>query len=151
MSYRTLPYRTLSYCTVSNTSSRRVQFVQRVRDGAEFAVKFFFTPRGFEQEAAHYANPRLAGLLAKPVLSTANADGAIVSGGGYVFPAMIVVERGEVRFVPNLALAICCGDDRRRARRGALCLALPMRCSGALFPWRFGVLPICCSGDLLRR
>ena len=94
-----------------------MQFVQRSRDGAQFAVKFFFSRSGYQQELGHYTNRKLAGLLIAPLLVTANEDRSIVSDSGYVFPPMIVTERGEVCPSPACSLPAI---NARHAPRPAL-------------------------------
>ena len=73
-----------------------MQFVQRARDEAEFAVKFFFTLSGYEQEIALHSAPKLQGLLMQPKFCSSNQNREFVTEAGYVFPPMIMTERGEV-------------------------------------------------------
>lgn len=84
-----------------------LQFVQRARDEAQFAVKFFFTRQGYESELAHYTNPRLKNISVRPFMFMDNSDGAVATSDGYVFPPMIITERGEV----HASLCTCANVD----------------------------------------
>jgi hypothetical protein len=72
-----------------------VQFVQDHAAFSSLAVKFFFKPEAFQREAALYADPVLRAMMAATRAVCANADGALRSPGGFVFPPHIVIERGE--------------------------------------------------------
>jgi serine/threonine protein kinase len=72
-----------------------VQLVHDCKTRQDLAVKFFFKLDAFEREAALYADPVLRAMMAATRHVSANADGVLVTPGGYAFPPHIVIERGE--------------------------------------------------------
>jgi hypothetical protein len=73
-----------------------VQFVRRVPDQVEYAVKFFIhADHAFQRELTLYRTPGLHRILPEVHQISPNEDGAIRSQSGYIFPPFIMVEKGE--------------------------------------------------------
>lgn len=87
---------------VLNFLSRRaggqgcVQFVRRVPDQVQFAVKFFLhNDSAFKRELELYETPALRSILPEALHIRTNEDSAVRAASGYVFPPFIIVEKGE--------------------------------------------------------
>jgi serine/threonine protein kinase len=72
-----------------------VQFVHDPNARRDFAVKFLLQRDTFRREALLYNDPSLRAMMAATKHIHDNADGALRSPGGYVFPPHIMIERGE--------------------------------------------------------
>jgi hypothetical protein len=68
----------------------------RDRDGGffQYAIKFFRRLEDFEVESEFYCNPRIRKALPQVFHGGDNADKALRSPGGFVFPPFLVLERG---------------------------------------------------------
>jgi serine/threonine protein kinase len=73
-----------------------VQFVRRIPDQVQFAVKFFLQNElVFEREHSLYSNASLRPILPEALHIVPNKDSQVRSQSGYVFPPFIMVEKGE--------------------------------------------------------
>jgi hypothetical protein len=72
-----------------------LQFARGVRDGKDYAIKFFTLREAFEREDALYSNKVLRDMMPAVQLIEANANSSIRSPSGWPFPPCIVIERGE--------------------------------------------------------
>jgi hypothetical protein len=76
----------------------------------QYAVKFFRSREDFETEAQLYQHPVIRKTLPQVFHASENADGALESPGGFVFPPFLVLERGaplrswlkEPRTIPSV-------------------------------------------------
>ena len=71
-----------------------MQFAQC--DDAFYAIKFFLARREFADEVAQYEDVVLRAVLPALLHACANADGALRSRSGYVYPPHIVLVRSAV-------------------------------------------------------
>jgi serine/threonine protein kinase len=76
--------------------SQAVIAFARDRDGGffQYAIKFFRHIEDFEAESELYRNPQLRKALPQVFHGGDNANGALKSPGGFVFPPFLVLERG---------------------------------------------------------
>ena len=58
-------------------------------------MQFFFGKRAFDSEVELYNNPVLAPIMPECFERSDNADGSLRAPSGYVFPPVMVFERGE--------------------------------------------------------
>lgn len=73
-----------------------VQFMRRVPDQVQYAIKFFLqNEKAFEREHELYSDPALRPMLPEALHIVPNKDSRVVSESGYVFPPFIMVEKGE--------------------------------------------------------
>eukprot|EP00892_Ulva_mutabilis_P007647 jgi/Ulvmu1/5254/UM022_0047.1 len=81
-----------------------VQFARNVRDGEEYAIKFFTQRSAFDREFELYSNPVLRGMMPAITHIEPNTNGEARSMTGWPMPPCIVIERGES--LDNWALRI---------------------------------------------
>ena len=86
-------YRVLSPREQREGGQGVVQFMRWARTEEPVAVKFFLSQVAFDEEMQLYAEASLRSMM--PVMREAMRAGQVRNRSGYVFPAFVVLERGE--------------------------------------------------------
>jgi hypothetical protein len=72
-----------------------LQFARGMRDGQDYAIKFFTARSAFDSERRLYSNSVVRSMMPAIKYIEPNNEGSIRSASGYKFPPCIVIERGE--------------------------------------------------------
>lgn len=99
----------------ATTGQAVVQFARGVRDGGQYALKFFLNPRDFRSEKAVYSDSPLGELLPLHYGLYDNEDGVLMDSFGNNLPPCIVMEKGESL------------DEWTRRRKPDVWAAMPVR------------------------
>ena len=110
--------------TILSSAHRReggqgiVQFARGVRDGQDYAIKFFTVREAFEREDALYSNAVLRDMMPAVRQIEANADGRLRSRSGWPFPPCVPHFSGACVLVLLQTLLVV--SERNGARGAAL-------------------------------
>ena len=72
-----------------------LSWLPKCHRGCGTGVQFFFSKEAYDSETALYDNDALARIMPRHFERVDNADGSLQGPGGFVFPPVLVIERGE--------------------------------------------------------